>query len=966
MRLRTILKIAGVLLIALIVAAVAFALNLDPNDHKDRIAEMVKEETGRDVVFGGPMELDIGMTTRLVVRDVSFSNAGWGSRPQLATVGLMEAEVRLLPLLSGNLDIERVVLRDADVLVETDAQGRSNLDFGGEESARDEDGDDDSSLGLGIGQLQIENVKVTSIDGVEGRTLVATLDRAIAVPASPGAPLDIDVKGKVTLDRHEANIALDGQVGSSEAILSGSEPVPINLKGELLGYDVTIEGGVRQPQNPGGFDVQIHVAGDGLATIQPFIGESLPKVGPVTLGAHVTGNPDHPVIENILVTAAKTRITGKAEIDANDGNVDYDLVMNLEGQDLGLVSPYVGMPLEQLGPLNGKINIVGDLNRLRLEPNAVTADRSRLTGSVTADLLRNPSQVEYDLTLTADGQSLDIVEPIVGAELPDLGPINGAIRAVGDHKSARVEITDVSADKSKLAGRITLKGLDASPVVEYDINIKADSQPLEIFRPYVGGDIADLGTVEGAIKAIGSLDKAKVTLEGVRIDNTKITGNADIDRTSDDVRAAYDVSIVAVQQSLGLFSALAGADLSGHGPVDLQVSLKGDEKQASFEGLSLKFEDSELTGNGRVDLMGEVPDVQAVLNALKFDLTRFFPDTTEVHKPQQMSREEAARDAQTASDEKVFPTDPLPFDMLSSAKVDISLKSGEFITPYGTYRNVDVRVVMDDNALDILPLKAEYAGGQVNGSVSIDARAGTPLVSASLSSPSVAVGQVLRDFANLDVLQGNGALNVALSGTGNSVADIMGSATGHARVLMGEGRMRNEGLGYVSGVFSSIGEVLGKKEWVVVDCLANDFELINGVANSKVGVLNTEVASLTVGGKIDLKQERFDLKVTPSPRGLDISLAVPVNITGPLADPGFSPDAIGSLAKLGSIFGAIVFPPAALIGLTELGGDDHPCVQYAKQSGENTAATPSAPLEKGTDGGVLGAPGKVLNGILGK
>ncbi|MEL0013433.1 MAG: AsmA family protein, partial [Alphaproteobacteria bacterium] len=207
----------------------------------------------------------------------------------------------------------------------------------------------------------------------------------------------------------------------------------------------------------------------------------------------------------------------------------------------------------------------------------------------------------------------------------------------------------------------------------------------------------------------------------------------------------------------------------------------------------------------------------AKLNAPKFDLTRFLSDTTEVHKPQRMSREEAARDARTASSEKVFPADPLPFDMLSSAKADISLKSGEFITPYGTYRNVDVRVVMGDNALDVLPLTAEYAGGQVSGSVSIDARAGTPLVSASLSSPSVAVGQVLKDFANLDVLQGNGALNVALSGSGNSVADIMGSATGHARVLMGEGRMRNEGLGYVSGVFSSIGEVLGRKEWVVVD-----------------------------------------------------------------------------------------------------------------------------------------------------
>jgi len=40
--------------------------------------------------------------------------------------------------------------------------------------------------------------------------------------------------------------------------------------------------------------------------------------------------------------------------------------------------------------------------------------------------------------------------------------------------------------------------------------------------------------------------------------------------------------------------------------------------------------------------------------------------------------------------------------------------------------------------------------------------------------------------------------------------------------------MRNEGLGYVSGVFSSIGEILGRKEWVVVECLANDFQIENG------------------------------------------------------------------------------------------------------------------------------------------
>ena len=73
MRWRTLWKIIGVLLVALVVAAVAFALNLDPNDHKDRISAMVEKQTGRAVSFGGPIDLDIGTTTSLVVRDVSFS-----------------------------------------------------------------------------------------------------------------------------------------------------------------------------------------------------------------------------------------------------------------------------------------------------------------------------------------------------------------------------------------------------------------------------------------------------------------------------------------------------------------------------------------------------------------------------------------------------------------------------------------------------------------------------------------------------------------------------------------------------------------------------------------------------------------------------------------------------------------------------------------------------------------------------
>ena len=968
MRWRTLWKIIGVLLVALVVAAVAFALNLDPNDHKDRISAMVEKQTGRAVSFGGPIELDIGTTTSLVVRDVSFSNADWGSRPDMATIGLVEIDIRLFPLIGGSIDIERLMLRDADILIERDGQGRSNLDFAGakddsdtsRDAAEDGGGVGVGDLDLGVGQLRIENVLVTAIDGATNQTIVAKLERALAVPSEPGAPLDVDIDGNITLGANVALIDLAGHVGTSKAILSGSSPVPINLKGSAFGYEVSVTGGVRQPDNPDGVDVSISIVGDGLKAIQPFVSTALPKLGPIDLNAHVTGSPDAPVVEDIRIAASRTVITGKAKL--GEG-ISYNLKASLEGQDLGLVSPYVGLPLEDLGTLTGSINLVGDLKTLRVEPNAVTIDKSWLSGSITAGLNSNPPKVNYDVSLTVDGQTLDVIKPFVGTDLPALGPITGTVRVVGDRKQARVEVTDVQADNSVLAGQINATGLDGTPDVEYDVTLKANAQSLEILRPYVVGDIADLGQINGGVRATGTLDKAKVTLDEVTINKSRISGRADIDRSGERVKANYDITLVASNQSLEVLRPFLDIELPDVGPVDLTASLVGDASQAQFDNLTLQFGDSEIEGSGRVDLTGKIPQIQASLTSTKFDLIRFFPDTTEVRKPQAVTKEEAEADAKIESGGPIFPRDPLPLEFLNAAKADLSLKVGELITPYGTYRSVDVGIVMEAGSLNVRPFKALYARSPMSGNLSLDSDGGTPLAAVSMSGSKIAIGEVFKDFANLDVLEGTGTINIALNGSGASVADIMGSLNGHARVVMGQGRMRNEGLGYVSGVFSSIGEILGKKEWVVVECLASDFQIENGIATSEVGVLNTEVISLTVGGKIDLGNERYDLKVKPSPRGLDISLAVPVNITGPLSDPGFSPDALGSLTKLGSIFGAVIFPPAALIGLTDLGGNHHPCVKFSKGSGANSDTSPAAPLQKGSGGGVLGAPGKVLDGV---
>src|SRR3546814_8512885 len=93
MRIGTVLKIAALLVVALVVAGVVVVQNMDFNQYKGLIATKVKEATGRDLAINGDLKLDIlTLSPSLVVNDVRFAKAEWGSRPDMAAVARFEAE----------------------------------------------------------------------------------------------------------------------------------------------------------------------------------------------------------------------------------------------------------------------------------------------------------------------------------------------------------------------------------------------------------------------------------------------------------------------------------------------------------------------------------------------------------------------------------------------------------------------------------------------------------------------------------------------------------------------------------------------------------------------------------------------------------------------------------------------------------------------------------------------------------
>ncbi|MBT3306605.1 MAG: AsmA family protein, partial [Alphaproteobacteria bacterium] len=110
-----ILSILVILAVGGVVAGVAILKSLDFNEYRGLIAEQVKAATGRDLTISGPLNLEISLSPAVAVEGVTFANASWGTAKEMANLKRLAAEVELLPLLSGDIRIKRVVLEGLDL-----------------------------------------------------------------------------------------------------------------------------------------------------------------------------------------------------------------------------------------------------------------------------------------------------------------------------------------------------------------------------------------------------------------------------------------------------------------------------------------------------------------------------------------------------------------------------------------------------------------------------------------------------------------------------------------------------------------------------------------------------------------------------------------------------------------------------------------------------------------------------------
>ncbi len=245
----------ALLVLALVLALAAGLWLVDPDDYRDEIRELVKKQTGWELRLQGPLRLSIYPILGIELNEASIANPpGFGPAP-LIEVGQATLGARLLPLLTGRLEIEQITLRRLAISLETDTQGRTNWTVaqhrpaavppGPATSPEPSDtgqargqasGEDMRLAALAIGGIAVEDARLHWSDRRSGQDFAIEQLALTSGPIAPNRPVALSARGRLA----GRQPALSGQFDLSARLIA--PPDLATLQAEDLEIDLQVEG----------------------------------------------------------------------------------------------------------------------------------------------------------------------------------------------------------------------------------------------------------------------------------------------------------------------------------------------------------------------------------------------------------------------------------------------------------------------------------------------------------------------------------------------------------------------------------------------------------------------------------------------------------------------------------------------------------------------------------------------------
>ncbi|MCD7100057.1 AsmA family protein [Stenotrophomonas sp. MMGLT7] len=400
----------------------------------------------------------------------------------------------------------------------------------------------------------------------------------------------------------------------------------------------------------------------------------------------------------------------------------------------------------------------------------------------------------------------------------------------------------------------------------------------------------------------------------------------------------FDLQMALAGQDMADLYPLIGIAIPSTPPYQFDGRLRRENTLWHYDKFSGRAGDSDLSGNVSVETAGKRPLLRAELVSRKLDfddLAGFVgaPPSTDANET--ANAEQKAEAARLAASAKILPQHPYDLSRLRSMDADVRWKAQRIDAPKLPLDNMDAHLKLDDGLLVLDPLDFGVAGGNIRSVIHMDARKQVIATRAQIAVRRMQLGQLFPDAELAKQASGGIGGDIAISGNGNSIAAMLGSANGDIGLGIGRGHVGNLIMELAGlDIAESLKYLVTGDRQIPLRCAFGDFAVKDGVMTTRALAFDTTDTLIVGEGQVSLKDETLDLLLKPRPKDRSIlALRSPLRIGGTFKDPSFRPD-MKALGVRGAFAVALatIAPPAALLATIETGpGKDSDCGgHYAK------------------------------------
>lgn len=336
--------IVGCLVVVLIAALLLIPMFVNVQKYKPLLETKVSETTGRPFSVGGDLHLSLFPWAGISFSDLRLGNPPGFSEKEFVTVKSFEVRIKLLPLLSKDVQIKSFVLNAPHIVLVKNKNGRPNWEQPKEPAKetpakKEEKAPSGGAPGLNIpikalsvGNLSINNGSVIYIDHAsETRREISDLNLKLA-----DVSMEKPVKMTFSALADQKPISVEGTIGPlGQGFSAPKIPVDLSLNA-FKQLALRLNGSLQNPLTNPGVDVDIEVAEFSPRKLVAELGQEFPiktsdpkALSSIALKTHVKADAAKVSISNGTMKLDQSNLTFSATaVEFSRPNLKFDLALD--------------------------------------------------------------------------------------------------------------------------------------------------------------------------------------------------------------------------------------------------------------------------------------------------------------------------------------------------------------------------------------------------------------------------------------------------------------------------------------------------------------------------------------------------------------------------------------------------------------------------------------------------------------